>query len=144
MPQGTRALRKAREVLSRVDLVRINGKVLSQAAAMETGGLRTLEAIQLATAGLFGRSLRRFVCCDGRLADAARLVTGSSSHLVERAPGAGPRARRPPSGGQLCKQFQFGGLQGFERGHGVGGAAGSGGGAQVHEGERIPALGERG
>ena len=72
MPQGTRALRKAREVLARSDLVRIDAKVLSRAAAMEAADLRTLDAIHLATAFLFGASLSRFVCYDGRLADAAK------------------------------------------------------------------------
>ncbi len=75
--QGTRALRKAAlrkagDVLSRFDLVRVNSKVLTRAAAMDPPDLRTLDAIHLATAALFGRSLRRFVCYDGRLADAAK------------------------------------------------------------------------
>ena len=71
MPHGTRTLRKAGEVLARIDLVRINSKVLSR-AAMEPADLRTLDAIHLATASLFGRSLSRFVCYDGRLAGAAK------------------------------------------------------------------------
>ena len=71
-PQGAGALRKARDVLARFDLVRINSKVLTDAAAMNPPELRTLDAIHLATAALFGRSLRRFVCYDGRLADAAK------------------------------------------------------------------------
>ncbi len=72
MPHGTRTRRKAGEVLSRIDLVRINSKVLSRAAAMVPADLRTLDAIHLATASLFGRSLSRFVCYDGRLAGAAK------------------------------------------------------------------------
>jgi len=64
MPHGTRTLRKAGEVLARIDLVR--------AATMEPADLRTLDAIHLATASLFGRSLSRFVCYDGRLAGAAK------------------------------------------------------------------------
>lgn len=71
-PQGPRALRTAGDVLSRVDLVRINSIVLTRAAALDPPDLRTLDAIHLATAALFGRSLRRFVCYDGRLADAAK------------------------------------------------------------------------
>jgi len=71
MPQGTRALRKAGEILSRIDLVRINTRVLARAAAMGPADLRTLDAVHLATAALFGRSLNRFVCYDGRLASAA-------------------------------------------------------------------------
>lgn len=71
MPHGARTLRTAREVLSRIEIVRINAKVLSRAAAMEPADLRTLDAIHLATASLFGESLHRFVCYDGRLASAA-------------------------------------------------------------------------
>lgn len=71
MPHGARTLRTAREVLSRIEIVRINAKVLSRAAIMEPADLCTLDAIHLATASLFGESLHRFVCYDGRLASAA-------------------------------------------------------------------------
>ena len=71
MPYGARTLRTAREVLSCIEIVRINTKVLSRAATMEPTDLRTLDAIHLATASLFGESLHRFVCYDGRLASAA-------------------------------------------------------------------------
>ena len=71
MPHGARTLRTAKEVLSRIEIVRINAKVLSRAATMEPADLRTLDAIHLATASLFGGSLHRFVCYDGRLASAA-------------------------------------------------------------------------
>ena len=71
MPHGTRALRKVGEVLSRIDLVRINNRVLSRAATLGPADLRSLDAIHLATASLFGLSLSRFVCYDGRLAGAA-------------------------------------------------------------------------
>ena len=71
MPLGERALRRARDVLSRMDLVRINDKVLAAAATMEPSNLRTLDAIHLATASLFESTLSRFVCYDGRLSDAA-------------------------------------------------------------------------
>ena len=72
MPHGARTLRTAREVLSRIEIVRINAKVLSRAATMEPADLRTLDAIHLATASLFAESLHRFVCYDGRLASAAK------------------------------------------------------------------------
>jgi len=72
MPHGARTLRTAREVLSRIEIVRLNAKVLSRTATMEPADLRTLDAIHLATASLFAESLRRFVCYDGRLASAAK------------------------------------------------------------------------
>ena len=71
MPHGARTLRTAREVLSRIELVRINARVLSRAASMDPADLRTFDAIHLATASLLGESLHRFVCYDGRLASAA-------------------------------------------------------------------------
>lgn len=71
MPHGARTLRTAKEVLSCIEIVRINAKVLSRAATMEPADLRTLDAIHLATASLFGESLHRFVCYDWRLASAA-------------------------------------------------------------------------
>jgi len=72
MPHGARTLRTAKEVLSRIEIVRINAKVLSRASTMEPADLRTLDAIHLATASLFAESLHRFVCYDGRLASAAK------------------------------------------------------------------------
>ena len=72
MPHGVRTLRTVREVLSRIEIVRINAKVLSRAETMEPADLRTLDAIHLATASLFAESLHRFVCYDGRLACAAK------------------------------------------------------------------------
>ncbi len=61
----------AKDVLSRIDLMRINARVMSRAATMEPPELRTLDPTQLATASLFGDSVHRFVCYDGRLASAA-------------------------------------------------------------------------
>ena len=72
MPHGARALRTAREVLSRIDFIRIDNKVLSRASTLEPADLRALDAIHLATASLLGESLNRFVCYDGRLASAAK------------------------------------------------------------------------
>ena len=62
----------AREVPSRIEIVRFNAKVLSRAATMEPADLRTLDAIHLATASLFAESLHRFVYYDERLASAAK------------------------------------------------------------------------
>lgn len=65
------ASRRVREVLSRIDLVRIDGKVLTMAASMEPSSLRTLDAIHLATASLFGTTLTGIVCYDRRMSQAA-------------------------------------------------------------------------
>ena len=71
MPLGETASRRARDVLSRIDLVRINDRVLTMAGAMEPASLRTLDAIHLATASLFGATLSRIVCYDERISRAA-------------------------------------------------------------------------
>ena len=71
MLHGAATRRTAREVLARIELVRINARVLSRAATMDPASLRTLDAIHLATASLLEESLHRFVCYDERLASAA-------------------------------------------------------------------------
>ena len=72
LPLGTAAARRARDVLAGINLVNINNRVLTGAATMQPADLRSLDAIHLATAALFGRTLARFVCYDTRLSDAAK------------------------------------------------------------------------
>ena len=50
MSLGQHAIRRGDEVLSRIDLVRINDRVLRAAAALMPAELRSLDAIHLATA----------------------------------------------------------------------------------------------
>ena len=71
LPLGETASRRVREVFSRIDLVRIDEKVLTLAASMEPSSLRTLDAIHLATASLFGATLTGIVCYDRRMCRAA-------------------------------------------------------------------------
>ena len=71
LPQRARTLRTVREVLTRIEIVRINASVLSHAAILEPAGLRTGDAVRLATASLFAASPHRSVCSGGRLANAA-------------------------------------------------------------------------
>ncbi len=72
LPAGEGAVARGREVLARLDLARINDRVLRAAGALEPASLRTLDAIHLATAALLGSDLRSVVTYDGRLADAAK------------------------------------------------------------------------
>jgi predicted nucleic acid-binding protein len=58
-------------VLERVDLLRINDRVLDAAGSLAPPDLRSLDAIHLASAELFGSDLRAFVTYDDRLAAAA-------------------------------------------------------------------------
>ncbi|HEX5015000.1 MAG TPA: type II toxin-antitoxin system VapC family toxin [Candidatus Limnocylindrales bacterium] len=71
LPLGPDAVRRGREVLARVDLLRINDRVLDAAGLLVPPELRSLDAIHLASAGQFGSELRAFVTYDERLAAAA-------------------------------------------------------------------------
>ncbi|MEA1904132.1 MAG: type II toxin-antitoxin system VapC family toxin [Actinomycetota bacterium] len=64
--------RRAGDVLGRIDLVRVNNQVLSDAGRMEPVTLRSLDAIHLATAALFESTLSGVITYDGPIADAAR------------------------------------------------------------------------
>lgn len=71
LPLGPEAVRRGREVLARVDLLRINDRVLDAAGLLTPADLRSLDAIHLASAVQLGSDLRGFVTYDERLATAA-------------------------------------------------------------------------
>ena len=58
-------------MLGRVDLLRINDRVLDAAGSLAPPELRSLDAIHLASAEQIGSDLRAFVTYDERLAAAA-------------------------------------------------------------------------
>jgi uncharacterized protein len=72
LPGGDAALARGREVLARLDLVRVSDRVLDAAGALPPVELRSLDAIHLATAQLLGSDLGPFVTYDDRLAQGAR------------------------------------------------------------------------
>jgi uncharacterized protein len=72
LPAGEVALSRGREVLRRLDLVRINDRVLDAAGILEPAQVRSLDAIHLATAQLLGDDLGQLITYDDRMADAAR------------------------------------------------------------------------
>jgi uncharacterized protein len=72
LPGGEPALAAGRQVLSRVDLVRVSDPVLSQAGTMLPVELRSLDAIHIATAGRIGADLGEIVTYDQRMAAVAR------------------------------------------------------------------------
>ena len=76
---GPGAVRRGEEVLRRLQLLRVNDRVLSDAGRLEPAELRSLDAIHLATAQQFGTSLKRVVTYDARMADAARALGWSVS-----------------------------------------------------------------
>lgn len=74
LPLGKDAVRRGDEVLRRIQLLRINDRVLTAAGRMEPAELRSLDAIHLASAGGLGAALRRIVTYDARMAEAARTM----------------------------------------------------------------------
>ncbi len=71
---GAAALTRARRLLQRLNLVQIDEELLEAAAALGPSVLRSLDAIHLAAAQLFGDELTAVVTYDRRMAAAARLV----------------------------------------------------------------------
>ena len=71
LPVGTDAVRRGREVLGRVELLRVSDRVLEAAGLFTPADLRSLDAVHLASAEQFGMDLRGFVTHDDRLARAA-------------------------------------------------------------------------
>jgi len=72
--EGERGIARARVVLARLDLVRINDRVLEAAGELLPAELRSLDAIHLATARLLGSDLGPVVTYDDRMLNAARLL----------------------------------------------------------------------
>lgn len=79
---GADSAKQADDLLARLELVRVGDRVLRLAGTLSPPGLRTLDAVHLATAQLIGEGLRGVVTYDGRMADAAQALG-----LAVRAPG---------------------------------------------------------
>jgi predicted nucleic acid-binding protein len=72
LPLGSDAVARGEEVLRRVELLRINDRLLRDAGRMPPAELRSLDAIHLASARALGASVRQVVTYDERMADAAQ------------------------------------------------------------------------
>lgn len=71
-PGGPAAITRARYQLSLLRQLPLDRQMLDDAATLSPGsGLRSLDAIHLASARLLGADLRAVVTYDGRMADAA-------------------------------------------------------------------------
>jgi uncharacterized protein len=79
LPLGPEAVLRGEQVVRRMQLLRVNGRVLSEAGRMQPPELRSLAAIHLATAQQLGASLKRVVTYDPRMAAAARAIGWSVS-----------------------------------------------------------------
>lgn len=82
---GGRALTEARAVLGDLDLVPLDRAVQDLACDIDNPLLRTLDALQLASAVLLSEALTAFIAYDHRLAAAAQ-----AAGLVVAAPGEHP------------------------------------------------------
>lgn len=71
LPAGDEAVARGRSVLQRLDLVRINDRILHAAGVLRPQEVRSLDAIHLATAIELDEALRALVTYDERLAAAA-------------------------------------------------------------------------
>jgi predicted nucleic acid-binding protein len=65
--------RRVIDVLAALDIVELTDELADQAGGLAPAGLRTLDAIHLASAIGLRRDLEAFVTYDSRLAEAARL-----------------------------------------------------------------------
>ena len=74
LPLGEAAVRAGNDVLSGIELVRINDRVLGSAGRLLPPELRSLDAIHLATAQQLGTDLARLVTYDERMTEAARAM----------------------------------------------------------------------
>ena len=72
MPSGPEAVTRGEDVLRRIQLLRVNDRVLREAGRMEPADLRSLDAIHLASARHLGPSVKQIVTYDERMAEAAR------------------------------------------------------------------------
>jgi uncharacterized protein len=71
---GVPALAAGRRVLERIDLVRVNDRILDLASTLLPLEMRSLDAIHLATAKRLGADLREIVTYDERMATASRAM----------------------------------------------------------------------
>jgi predicted nucleic acid-binding protein len=72
LPSGDEAVSRGRAVLQRVNLVRMNDRILNAAGVVRPPELRSLDAIHLATAQELGSDLTALVTYDDRMATAAK------------------------------------------------------------------------
>lgn len=70
LPAGDHAISQGRKVLRTIELVRINDQILEAAGSLQPAMIRSLDAIHLVTAQLFGKDLAVVVTYDDRMTDA--------------------------------------------------------------------------
>lgn len=73
-PHGQHAITRARQLLERISLLRLDDLLLDDAAALNGPSLRSLDAIHLAAAQTLGTALAELITYDHRVADAANHI----------------------------------------------------------------------
>ncbi len=71
LPFGAAAIERGEDVLRRIDVVRINDRILRRAGRLPPLALRSLDAIHLATASQLGDNLARLCTYDERMRSTA-------------------------------------------------------------------------
>ena len=71
LPFGDGAIQRGRDVLSRLELIRVSDRILLDAGSLLPAEIRSLDAIHLVTMLQLGTSLRRLVTYDARMTSAA-------------------------------------------------------------------------
>lgn len=71
LPAGAGGIARARDVLARLELVRVSDRILNAAGTLSPTELRSLDAVHLATALELGSDVRQLVTYDLRMAEAA-------------------------------------------------------------------------
>jgi predicted nucleic acid-binding protein len=74
LPSGPEAVARGEEALRRIQLLRVNDRVLNDAGRLEPAELRSLDAIHLASAGQLGSSVKQIVTYDERMSKAATAI----------------------------------------------------------------------
>ena len=72
LPVGDEAVTRGRQVLQRLDLVRVNDRILDAAGVLRPSELRSLDAIHLATVQELGDDTCAVVTYDDKMAAAAK------------------------------------------------------------------------
>jgi uncharacterized protein len=72
MPSGSEAVARGHEVLRRIQLLRVNDRVLNEAGRLEPAEMRSLDAVHLASARQLGSSVRQLITYDEHMAAAAK------------------------------------------------------------------------